>query len=205
MINELKKEICKISVLAYEKGMVVGSGGNISAREGNHIYITPHGFVLGDMKPQNIICVNLDGTYEGDIKPSIETGLHLQCYKEDPEINAVIHLHSYYSTVVAIRERKNNEKVMPAYTLGYYIKVGDVSTIPVFKSGSVDLINAVVEKLRKGSNAVLMKNHGIIVVGTSLIKAFSMCEDIEFNAKMHMQMNGEGALTEEKLKQIFVN
>ena len=94
---------------------------------------------------------------------------------------------------------------MPAYTLGYYIKVGDVSTIPVFKSGSVDLINAVVEKLRKGSNAVLMKNHGIIVVGTSLIKAFSMCEDIEFNAKMHMQMNGEGALTEEKLKQIFVN
>lgn len=192
---ELKKAICRISALAYEKNLVVGTGGNISAREGDYIYITPHGVELGDVTPDELIKVHMDGSYEGDVEPSVETGLHLRCYAERPDIGAVVHLHSYYSTLIGMYDE---EGIMPAYTGAYFYKVGKLEKVPFFKSGATELVDAVGELIGH-TNAVLMQNHGIITCAGNLRKAFNLCEDVEMNARMHIDMKGKGALTKEQL------
>lgn len=193
--QELKEAICKFSALAYEKNMVVGTGGNISAREGDHIFITPHGVELGEVTPDQLVKVYMDGRYEGDVEPSVETGLHLRCYKERPDIGAVVHLHSYYSTLVGMNDEKG---VMPIYTGAYFYKVGKLGKVPFFKSGAVELVNAVGD-IVSDTNAILMQNHGIITCAPTLRKAFNLCEDVEINARMHLDMKGKGALTAEQL------
>lgn len=197
-IEEVKEAICKISALSYEKNMVVGTGGNISARVGDYIYITPHGVVLGEVTPEDLVKVGMDGSYEGTVEPSVETKLHLRCYSIRPDIDAVVHLHSYYSTLIGML---NEESIMPAYTGAYFYKVGKLGLVPFFKSGADELADAV-GRLIAGTNAVLMQNHGIITCAKSLRKAFSLCEDVEINARMHMDMRGKGALTEEQLKML---
>lgn len=195
-IEAIKEEICNISALSYSKNMVVGTGGNISAKIGDYIYITPHGVVLGEVRPDDLVKVYMDGSYEGSAVPSVETKLHLRCYAERPDISAVVHLHSYYSTLIGMMGEKN---IMPAYTGAYFCKVGKVGIVPFFKSGADELADAVGDII-SDTSAVLMRNHGIITCAKDLRKAFNLCEDVEMNARMHLDMRGRGALTEEQLK-----
>lgn len=189
-VQELKESVCYFGALAYEKNLVVGTGGNISFRHGDHIYISPHARELSDLKPEELIKVDMNGNYEGDVEPSVETGLHLRCYKECPDAQAVIHLHSFYSTLVGITA---DESIMPAYTGAYKYKVGNLGIVPYYPSGDERLMDAVGSIINK-KNAVLLKNHGIVVCAPSLRKAFNLCEDVETNAHMHMIMKGTGAL-----------
>ncbi len=199
---DLKTQVCFFSALAYKRGLVCGAGGNISARESDRIYITPTGCSLDDLRPEDLVSVRMDGTYEGDVRPSIETALHIKAYKARPDMRAVIHLHSYYSIQVGLLCREGDLSAMPPYTGAYLMSAGNVAITPFFRPGSAELADAVAEKLKQ-SPAVLMQNHGILAAGADLRKAFNLCEDVEFNARMHMDMKGAGALTDAQIADVL--
>lgn len=199
-MNELSQQmelLCQIGRLAYSKGMVTGSGGNLSFRSGEGMYITPHAITLDSIRPQDLLYLPFDRTYEGQREPSVEWKLHLACYCKRPDVNAIVHLHSYYSVIAGILAPEGGP-VMSAYTGSYACKVGTVGLVGLYKSGDDEMIAKVVRELER-ANVVLMKNHGIIACGADLRGAFSLCEDTEYNARFHVQLQGIGALTQAQI------
>ena len=104
MANEadIRKEIIKTGILILEKGLVQGTGGNISRRTEKGILITPSGMDYRTLTCEDIVLLAPDGkVLEGTRVPSIERSLHLRIYRSRADINAVIHTHSVYATAIA--------------------------------------------------------------------------------------------------------
>lgn len=197
----LRQKLCDICHLVYAMGMVCGSGGNISVRDGQDIWITPSGFALADIQPEDLVRVHMDGSFASQLLPSKETPLHLLAYQVRPDAGAVIHLHSFYSILIGLQADPGTQP-MPAYTTAYAAKVGGVGLVPPLRSGSEPLARAAGEQLREHS-AVLLQNHGILAVGKDLRGALNLCEDVEFNARIHLTQRGAGALTQAQIESLL--
>jgi len=193
--NNIKKLIF-YSKIIYNKGLVSGTGGNISFRVNDIILITPTGYPLGRLKNNDISIVDINGKIIQGPKPSKELGLHLNIYRNISNINAIIHTHSFYSICVGILA-KNEDDVMPPYTVSYVAKVGSVGLIPYYRPGSRELAEAVLNGI-KSKKAVFLKNHGLIAIGKDLEDTLNIVEEIESNAKIHILLNGRGNPLSEK-------
>ncbi len=180
---------------AYRRGLVGGTGGNASVRLGDTVYITPTGSRLGDIKPEALMPVSMDGTWEpsgAGARPSKELDLHLSIYRKRADALAVLHLHPA-NCIAALLMQDNIEEEIPAYTPGYFCKVMRLSAVGFFAPGSPELAQSVGEKIVHTST-LLMKNHGVIVSAKTMEQAFNQIEDIEENAKLHLLLRGTGAL-----------
>lgn len=201
--EEIRGALVNTCHLIYDKDMVCGSGGNISARIDDTIFITPSGYSLGDIKPQDIVEVTTDGSTSSVIKPSKELFLHMKAYEVRPGINVVIHVHSLYATIVGIMtEDEKLDNPMQPYTPGYAMRVRNINGVPFFVPGSKELADSIGECL-KVSDVVLMKNHGMVIVGESFEEAFSVAEEVEQNAKMHVLLGGRGHLSKSQVAAII--
>jgi ribulose-5-phosphate 4-epimerase/fuculose-1-phosphate aldolase len=175
----------------YDKGFVSGSGGNVSARIGEQILITPTGRSLGLLRKDDLVRLNADGTVSGAGRPSREWRMHLVCYARS-DVAAVIHVHSFCAVALSCMKGGNPECVMPAYTPGYAVQVGRLPLLPYFRPGSEELAihaGAVIA----GRNSALLANHGVLAVGASLELAMNIIEEIEENAHLRLML-GDGAI-----------
>ena len=92
---EMRKEIIKTGILLSEKGLIQGTGGNISCRTEKGILITPSGMDYSALVPEDLVLLDHEGkVVEGARKPSIEKEMHMKIYQLRKDINAVIHTHS---------------------------------------------------------------------------------------------------------------
>ena len=104
MLEELKSKVCKANLELVEHGLVIFTWGNVSAidRESGLVVIKPSGVSYDNMKPEDMVVVDLDGNIvEGDLNPSSDTPTHLALYRAWPEIGGVVHTHSTYATAWA--------------------------------------------------------------------------------------------------------
>ena len=104
MLEELKKKVCKANLDLVKHGLVLFTWGNVSAidRESGLVVIKPSGVSYDDMKPSDMVVVDLEGkVVEGDLNPSSDTPTHLVLYKAFPEIGGVVHTHSTFATAWA--------------------------------------------------------------------------------------------------------
>lgn len=104
MLEELKKEVCKCNIMLRDSGLIKLTWGNVSGidREKGLIVIKPSGVSYDDMKPEDMVVVNLDGkVVEGKLNPSSDTPTHIELYKAFPEIGGVVHTHSSWATTFA--------------------------------------------------------------------------------------------------------
>ena len=103
-------EIIEVSTEIYEKGLVSGKSGNISARfkgeNGDIIAITPTLKSLSELIEEDIVLVDIDGNILTKGKPSSEVNMHLEIYKRRPDVNAIVHTHSPYATGFAHSSKK---------------------------------------------------------------------------------------------------
>jgi ribulose-5-phosphate 4-epimerase/fuculose-1-phosphate aldolase len=202
--RQKSKEIERICRLIDQKGMVSGSGGNISCRTGDSILITPSGCTLGEVSSDRLIRVKLDGTILGDypmgVKPSKEISMHLKCYAANPNVMAIVHVHSVYSVALSCLKNKDYSNCVPIYTPGYGARIGKLHVISYCLPGSselADMVGAVIAK----HNSVLLANHGVVAAGSSLREAMNLVEEIEENAKIHFVLKGQGnTLNDEQLE-----
>lgn len=104
MLEELKAKVCKANLDLVGHGLVIFTWGNVSAidRETGLVVIKPSGVSYDNMKPSDMVVVDLDGNIvEGDLNPSSDTPTHLALYRAWPEIGGVVHTHSTYATAWA--------------------------------------------------------------------------------------------------------
>ena len=104
MLEELKEKVCQANLDLVKHGLVIFTWGNVSAidRESGLVVIKPSGVSYDNMKPSDMVVVNLDGNVvEGDLRPSSDTPTHLELYKAFPHIGGVVHTHSTFAVAWA--------------------------------------------------------------------------------------------------------
>ena len=177
MLEALKDEVCAQNHELPANGLVVGSGGNVSARdrETGLIVIKPSGVKFSKLTPETMAVVDLDGTViEGPMKPSVDTGIHLYIYKHRPDVFGITHTHSPYASSFAARGARIPAVMTPiTHMLGRDVPCSRYAT-----PGEVDTGQAIVEAA-DGGWAVLVKAHGVFTMGTSATQATSIAMYLE--------------------------
>lgn len=185
---EMRKEIIKTGILLSEKGLIQGTGGNISFRTEKGIFITPSGMDYRALVPEDLVLLDPEGNViEGERKPSIEKEMHMKVYKSRKDINAVIHTHSVYATALAAARQPlcpitDNQVAL----FGGTVPVADYAPI-----GTEELAQNAACSLNEGS-AVLLSNHGALCVGKDLGEALTKCEMLEVFSKIYILAKAAG-------------
>jgi len=193
MLEELKKEVYKANIALPEYGLVTFTWGNVSAidREKNLIVIKPSGIEYADLKPENMVLVDMKGNVvEGEYKPSSDTLTHIELYKAFLNIGGVVHTHSSWATSWAQAGRS-----VPCYgtTHADYI-YGEVPCLRCLTKEEIDagyeantgilIADYFKENDYEATPAVLCKNHGPFTWGKDAKEALHNAVVLEEVAKM---------------------
>lgn len=176
MATELAK---RKSIIAHclemnATGLNQGTSGNISVRHKDGMLITPTSMPYDQMRPKDIVYINEEGESVGDHAPSSEWRFHRDILLARPDVDAVVHTHSRYATILAILGKE-----IPA--VHYMIAAAGGHTIrvaPYALYGTQELSDHVVKAL-KNRKACLMDHHGMIAVGATLEKAMWLATEVE--------------------------
>ena len=175
------KEIIDVSNEIYNKGLVSGKAGNISARfkseTGDFIAITPTLKSLSDLKEEDIVLVDFDGNSLTKGKPSSEVNMHLEIYKKRDDVKGIVHNHSPYATGFAFSSKK-----IKRYEGFGEIKKPYLSSIEYEKPGTDELAKKASEGIAD-EDVLILKNHGVICVSDSLKEAKLLAIFVEETAK----------------------
>lgn len=175
----IKENLVKYGSKMVKSGLVGGAGGNISAKLGRIIYLSPSGYALDEMTEDSITGVDLDSgeIVEGALRPTSEVLMHLECYRNREEINAVVHTHSPWASGV-ISAGVSLRPMFPEFVAD----LGEVGYLDYILPTTKMLADAVAQQIRN-FNAILMANHGVITVGRTLKEAYYRSVIIEEAAK----------------------
>ena len=164
-------------------GLNQGTSGNISARHGNTMLISPSATPYDSLTPDMIAAMPIEGDYgswSGPLKPSTEWRFHLDIMKARPDVGSVVHTHSTYSTVLAIarKEIPACHYMMAAFG-GMNVRVAGYA-----RFGTKELSEHALRAL-EGRTACLLANHGMIATGASLDKAMWLAVELETIARQY--------------------
>ena len=191
---ELRQKIITTALNMNRLGINQGKSGNVSARAAepaDGFLITPTGIPYAETMPEQIVAMNLDGTFSGDILPSSEWRFHRDIYGSRPDVCAIVHTHATFATTLACMSR-----AIPAFHYMVAVAGGDnIRCAPYATFGTQALSDHVVVAL-KGRKACLLAQHGMIAVGDNLDMALSVAVEVESLARMYWQalQIGEPAL-----------
>jgi L-ribulose-5-phosphate 4-epimerase len=183
-IARVRTEVARLHAELVRYNLVVWTGGNVSGRVpgSDYFVIKPSGVSYDDLRPENMILCDLDGTVVpgspgSERSPSSDTAAHAYVYRELPDVGGVVHTHSPYAVAWAARGEP-----IPCVTTGMADEFGGPIPVgPFAVIGDDSIGRGIVETLRgHRSRAVLMQNHGPFTTGVSAadaVKAAVLCED----------------------------
>ena len=176
-----KKDVAYFMRRLYDRFLTTASGGNISLRvNDHHVLITPAALDKGIIKAEEIAVVSVDGkNLTEKFKPSIETGMHLEIYKKRSDILAVVHAHPVYASLFTTISQKVNTRLIAEARF----MLGEPVVAEYALMGTNELAQ-IVAKASLESNVIMLKNHGVLTVGKTLLEAFDRMEVLENCAKM---------------------
>lgn len=194
MLETLKEKVLSANLELVKYNLVIFTWGNVSAREGDFIVIKPSGVSYENMKPSDMVVLDLDGNViEGDYKPSSDTPTHLVLYKVFPNIKGITHTHSNYATSFA-QAGKDIDCYGTTHADYFY------GSIPCTRSLSKDETlleyerntGKVIDETFMNRNyeaipGVLVRNHGVFAWGKDAHNSVHNAVVIEELAKMNFQ------------------
>lgn len=187
--SKLREEICLHGKSMFDRGLTVGSSGNISVRTDGGWLMTPTNSCLGRLDPAALSKVDAKGNLLSGDKQTKESFLHLSVYGERPTAGAIVHLHSTHSVAVSCLAEVDPKQPIPPITPYYVMKIGHLVLLPYYAPGDMTLANAVKEVAGK-HHAILLANHGPIVAGKDLESAVYATEELEETAKLYLLLRG---------------
>ena len=168
-------------------GLVGGTAGNVSVREGDLVVVTPSGVRYAELTPELVGVHRLDGAaVEAPHAPTSELPLHLASYAAQPEVGAIVHTHSPAATALSTLVDE-----VPA--VHYYVAMfgGPVRVSPYATYGTDELARNAVHALRDRT-ACLMGNHGAVTVGPDLTTAHDKSMYLEWLCDVYLRASSAG-------------
>lgn len=200
LMQSEREQIVEYGKKLITSNLTKGTGGNLSIynREKGLMAITPSGMDYFEIRPEDIVVMDLDGKrIEGDRTPSSEYEMHRIFYANRQDINAIIHTHPVYSTTLACL----NWDLPPVHYLvalaGPNVRCAKYATF-----GTKELAENAFEAM-KDRKAVLLANHGLLVGAEDLPNAFNISEQIEYCAELYYRAKSIGEpviLSEDEMK-----
>jgi L-fuculose-phosphate aldolase len=197
--SSLRADIVEVGRRMYARGYTASNDGNISVRLGSdRLLMTPKGVCKGFMTPDMMCITDMNGRkLQGDRDPSTEMLMHLEVYRNRPDVQAVVHAHPPTATGFAVAGIPLDRAVLAEVltTLG---------SIPIaeYATPSTSELPEAVHKYIKAHDGMLLANHGALTVGTDLLSAYYKMEIIEHFAKISLvarQLGRENLLAREEV------
>jgi len=168
--------------LMMAKGLVVGPGGNTSARDGDRMVCTPSGYDVDRVPDDKWSVVDLaTGKHLSGPRPTSEWEMHLLCLKARPEVNVICHAHPPRATGLVA----GGMEILP-FTPDFVAYVDHIAYLPFIKPSSTEIAKAVAEAVADGTNAVSLRNHGFLTLGVNWRDAYNKMLIIEDAALLQM-------------------
>ena len=201
MYESEKREIINAGLALKEYNLVALSGGNVSMRLSNgQLLVTPSGMAYDGMVEDDVVVMDIDGNVvEGGRRPSVDSLALLHIYRNMDRVNAIIHTHQVYATAISLVF----DKVPNAVTTLANACAGEVNVAPFSSAASLQMGVETVDHIGD-SNAVILKNHGVITVGGSLKEALYAAVYLEDAVKTYFVAKSMGEptlLTDEQFKE----
>ena len=193
MWDSEKRQVIEAAQEMARKGLVVGTAGNVSLRlkdpSGRELLaITPSGRYYDSLKVDDIVVVDFAGErVEGELKASIETVMHIEVYKARKKVNAVVHAHPAFCSVIAVA----GMDIPPLIDEQVIYIGGEIKVAQYAFPGTPELAKNAVSALGP-RNAVILANHGVLSVGRDMREALTICELAEEMAKIYVSALGLG-------------
>src|SRR5947199_7873775 len=166
--STLRADIVEIGRRMYARGYTASNDGNISVRlGGDRLLMTPRSVCKGFMTPDMMCVTDLDGRkLQGDRDPSSEVLMHLEVYRQRPDVQAVVHAHPPIATGFAVAGIPLDRAVLAEVltTLG---------SIPIaeYATPSTRELPEAVRKYIKAHDGMLLANHGAVTCGNTVLNA----------------------------------
>ena len=185
--QDLRATFVKIGRLMYDKGFICASDGNISARLGpDQLLITPSGLHKGLLELEHMLIVDLAGNVvrggygrSANLKPTSELPMHLEAYRQRPDIQAVVHAHPPITIALSIAGVPMADCLLPEVI----VMLGLIPTTEYATPSSEENVRAIRDLIRNHDGLVLQR-HGSLTVGDSPMQAFMRLETLEQNARI---------------------
>ena len=186
----LRDQMCILGKSLFDRGLTMGSSGNISARlETGDWLVTPTNACLGRLDPARLSRMAPDGRHLDGDPPTKEVPLHTAMLDARPGDGAIVHLHSTHSVAVSMLPDVDPANVLPPLTAYFVMRIGRLALVPYHLPGDPAVADAV-RGLAGKHAAVLLANHGPVVAGKTLEAAVYATEELEETAKLHLLTRG---------------
>ena len=171
----IKQQLAAYGRKIVASRLVAGAGGNISARDGNVIWMKPSGFAMDDMDADDLCGIDLGNGQQvkGESRPTSEVNMHLAIYHLRPDVNVIFHTHSPWASGVI----SSGVELKPMFA-EYINDLGRTGTVPYITPTTQDLADAMGEKART-CDTIFMVNHGVLATGASMKQAYYRVQVVE--------------------------
>jgi L-fuculose-phosphate aldolase len=185
----LRREICEAGRVLYERGLIGPTDGNFSARVGDrYLVCTPSGAHKGELRPDELVKLTLDGRVVGPGKPSSELRMHLAIYQLRPEVRCIVHAHPPCAVGLSVAGVSLEQPVVPEILFA----LGAVPNVPYSSPTTADVPEAIRPVLSR-ADAFIMARHGSVVLCDCPREGVMKTEIIEHTAKITLAARVAGA------------
>ena len=202
LLADEREAVAAASRHLAEKGLVIGTAGNISARQGDLVAVTPTGADLSTVTAEMVTVIDLEGNVvDGDLAPTSEVPLHTGIYAATNAL-AITHAHAMASTALSCCFDELPPLHYSCLGLG-----GAPRTAAYATFGSEELARNVLEALQ-GRNAAMMQNHGSVAYGSKMAEAVERLELLEWLAELYWRAASMGTphvLTDKDFEAIIMS
>lgn len=180
--KEERKAVARTMRRLYNQKLTTSSGGNVSMKNADgFVFITASQTDKSCIRWKEIIVFDANGkNLTPNLKPSMESEMHLEIYKARNDVFAVVHSHPVYASTFAVTDIKPESSLTGE---ARYV-LGEIELIGYELMGTKDLAETCAKSLQN-SDAAIMKNHGAICVGKSLFEAYDRMEVLEFTCNVY--------------------
>jgi L-fuculose-phosphate aldolase len=178
-----REAVCRTAVEMEDRGLTIGTSGNVSMRVPEGALITPSTIPYKQIMPEDLNLMDLEGNVlEGDKMPSVEHKVHLACYKFREDVQAVVHAHPTIASAFA-----SARVPLPAFLDEFGVYVGDEVRVADYAiSGTPDIAENLVKALGTTANAAFLASHGMVAVGRDLEAAMMVARHVERGALIYI-------------------
>ena len=185
ILEKEREQVIEYSLKLLSEGLTNGTAGNVSIfnREKGLVAISPTGVNYSELTPEMISIVDLEGKLIEGLKPSSELEMHMILYRNREDVNAVIHTHPVYTTVLACLRQD-----LPA--IDYMIAVTGATKVRCaeYASYGTKELAENAYKAMGSSLAVILANHGLTTAGKDIANAFNITVQVEYISNLYIKV-----------------